>query len=183
MRRKAVKVNPVRTVLIKTPWIFYLVSYRLNILDLNIFSSSSCLMVHISKLHFNWKTATQKFPPEPSVFSQNMDCYLQIIPLLCTLQSSCLEFKELGKIMLFHKNNTWPETLFLKFDVWCVKLLNKCLLNCIISKPGVVYCNVFLGVDHICISFYTSCEINIVFCSLNLANITCHFYFSLLWVI
>lgn len=105
-------------------------------------------------------------------------------PLVCTPQSNpILRFEKLRKIMLFHKNSTWSETLALKLDVCCVKLLNKGLLNCILSKPGVVYCNVFLGADHICISFYTSCEINIAFCILNLANITCHFYFSLLWVI
>lgn len=110
--------------------------------------------------------------------------WLLLINLLfCTPQSLCWGFEKLRKIMLFHKNSMWSETLALKFYVWCVKLLNKCLLNCIISKPEVVYCNVFLGVDHICISFYTSWEINIAFCFLNLANITCHFYFSLLWVI
>lgn len=115
-------------------------------------------------------------------FSKNM--WLQMINLLlCTPQSSCLGFENLRKILLYHKNSTWSETLALKFDAWCVKLLNKCLLNCIISKPGVVYCGVFLGVDYICISFYTSYEINIAFCILNLGNITCHFYFSLLWVI
>lgn len=105
---------------------------------------------------------------------------LLINALLCTPQSSCLGFEKLRKIMLFHRNSTWSETLPLKFDVCCVKLLKKCLLNCIISKPGVVYCHVFLGVDHICISFNTSCEINIAFCILNLANITYCFYFPLL---
>lgn len=138
-------------------------------------------MAHTSKLHFNWKT-TWNFFQNHLCFPKNMWLLLRN-PILCTPQSSCLGFKKLKKIMLFHKNSTWSETLPLKFDVWCVKLLNKCLLNCIISKLEVVYCNVFLGVDHICISFYTSCEINIAFCILNLANITCHFYFSLLGVI